>query len=614
MKDRTSRIEELRKNSLGLSKAELSLAMDNLPPSASDSEIFSTALAIRNNSPKNRASKPLPKPASQRNSPAGSSSVGTEPPNITKALENSTEVITKTTEVEEKLAEVIGELIGVVSKLTDNMKGAIDDIGKGFGKEISKAVSISPGFLSIKERIEGKISDMSEGMSLRGLLDSSGIAKKGGGGMIDTFLAKKEAKADFVKTQMEMGIGEKDPVLKDLSEKEQKKVLRERFEELNVEGKKLEKALSRKRELVKAGYSEEDIAKFRGGELNQTIESSTARIKELDPLRMGEDGGLNRPESDKIDEIEEQLELLKEIAKNTGSLAETKETQPQPSTIIGEPSVIEGQSPLTSMVEGGESTPGSNDASAAQIEIIRDQNAMIEEQTDLLKTIAENTAKDESDNVEPETDRKEGEIDLGFLAPLLAGLKSLKDIVTGLITSFGKFVLSLTLASAPLLAIAAIGAAIGGVISLMSKINADYSKRMDSQSPEWKTDKELPGVAGGAKVSQKSLESIEEQKRRNAEWQSLSQEERDRRIAEGNKEIAARRAEPEAITPKTADAEEAKRTELADQLAKKKESQIIDASTQYSSSSNIVNNFPQMKRVPQNEEPSLASLRKYALG
>ncbi len=329
--------------------------------------------------------------------------------------------------------------------------------------------------------------------SARGIL--SKVMTVQSGGMVDKMLGNREERDQYKKMRTAVeGKGDYD---KD-------------FKKMKKEQKVLAKTVAERNEMKAAGYSSEQIAASKAGAtINERIGASMEKLQGLVP-GFGEKMRENK------------LSIF-------GATADKSEARTR-----AEPKV---------------------QSSGEQIEALDDQNKMIEEQTDLLKEIRDNTATREKKEKTKKIEEKKEDFK-GLFDGIKEFLKSMPLLGT-ILTSLGSLITTIGAALIPLAAvvagIAAI-AAIGGVISLMTKINDDYSKRMESQSDEFKLNKESKyNKSTGGKMSQYSIESIEKNQKEAAEWKKLTPEQRAEKIAAGNAEIANRNkqipVEPVKVTP-----------------------------------------------------------------
>lgn len=263
---------------------------------------------------------------------------------VTKAVDKVSERLSDTGAVAKRLLQ-LGETIkssaGGKSLTPEQAKGVTDASMKN-----------QPYFKTMGDRIGGMKEGVKNFFTMRGFLDKTGIVTKGSGGMLDSAMARREAKKQYVNDRMKMEVGADRMV----DTKENRKAFAAQFERQQKTLGGMHKNEAEISRLQEMGYSDEDLAN--SGLLGKREKLAKQMMKD-DPR-------------------------ARRVAKE---LAPEDEKKPK----------IVGKSGATESTAGKSSSGvGAADLTEAEIE----NQKLVQQQIDLLTKIEENTA--------PKMDKKSG--------------------------------------------------------------------------------------------------------------------------------------------------------------------------------------------------------------
>lgn len=253
----------------------------------------------------------------------------------------------------EAIQDLDKSLNGNVRQLSAQLKKQNEAIQKQFRqmsgeqvKGITDKVMGRREFRTVKPRVEDLKEGIKDFFSMRGFLDKTGIVKRKSGGLVSEYLDRAEERKKYVNQRMKV-----DPTAKLHGEEKAREIFSRQFNEqqdVELEMRKNERAL---KELKDSGFTEEQIK--RSAEFKKAQELATKMAKADTRVR---------PEG---------FDVKKGMIRDDGVEAEE-----------------------TTKTKGGQVIPFKKkevDNSLGSEEAMIEQNKLVEEQSDILRKIEENT-------------------------------------------------------------------------------------------------------------------------------------------------------------------------------------------------------------------------------
>jgi len=361
---------------------------------------------------------------------AGGSGTGAGPLDAEKLAKDSLEVEKKSLTSTEILNKSILDLAKIIKE--QNKLGKVTE-------KADKTQFFGGGKGAVKERVE----NIKEFFTLRGFLDKTGIVEKGSkgfiGGIADKALERREAKQQYVKDMMKT-----DPTVRLMGADKAKEVFKERFDKSQEAGLKLQENEKELGRLKSVGLTKDQIKRSPEYKKKAELEATLAKV---DPRFRGEDIFADKKklvEKPTKGNKEKETNVIpfypQKQGNNEKKLVEkpTKDKKEKGTNII--PSFSQKKS--NDQVEGF--------VSEEEVENLR----MMDEQTNLLRKIEENTRGGGKKDDAKKEDKEEGGL-FDFLSPktimrfikriglsLIRGLGSLASMLGQGILAAGRFLLN----------------------------------------------------------------------------------------------------------------------------------------------------------------------------
>lgn len=369
----------------------------------------------------------------------------TSSPKVTKiasAAALNAEIVRKFNEEEtEKRVKAEEILTKAVNALAKTMKAQTDFLKRSpklpSDERIARAVGNASPYKTIGERLIGA----KGGFTARNIAGKIGLLKEGSGGFFDDILRRREEAQLAMKQQRAMEV-DKDETGKAMSDKELKaRILRSQKAASELSQARAEKdAYMKEGNFTKDQFEASDV----GRDINRRIVVGVNQVEAYNPAVAAQaERAKEKPELDevkskrskskststtidaeKLDDqtkiMVDQTEVLKEIRDNTDVLNQGLNIA---KPIVGDTDASTLEVDKSEAVKPSKST-------AAEAERLEDQTTIMEEQTDLLKEIRDNTGDkinsktQKAEAVKPESNK--------FLDGIGSGLKSLGAGLKGL--------------------------------------------------------------------------------------------------------------------------------------------------------------------------------------
>jgi hypothetical protein len=344
----------------------------------------------------------------------------------TKETINIDEDGDKTVEALEKIDKSINDMS---KKMNDTSKGGINsnvaklhaEIKKSAenAKEITATAMDRRQFRGIGDRVGGVKESVKDFFTMRGFLDKTGIVQRGTGGIISDTLDRREERQKYVEARLKM-----DPTARLHGEDKAKEIFSRQFDEQQKVQSSIRSNESKLSEYKELGFTEQQIARSPEFKQRNQLAADLAIVDSR-----------VRPQT-----VTEQTKAAKKsrIAADTDTT--TRTTKPQKVSEQQATAGAEASSSILSAVSnvipfpGNPKAAGGDKSNPTVISALNDeentleQSRKLDDQTELLKQIEENTrgaggAGKGSAKEEPKTDGGSGILGsiIGFLG---AGIKS----------------------------------------------------------------------------------------------------------------------------------------------------------------------------------------------
>lgn len=373
-------------------------------------------------------------------------------------------------ESNEKIVKADDKLIKSNDKLSDNVKKLAETIKKqqeAFKEKVKSVTETAQGrrqYKTIGDRIGDVKANVKDFFSVRGFLDKTGIAKRGSGGIMSEYLDRREDKQKYVKARSEIDqnnvvhakqntiIANKEgkytpeeiAVAKKERTAKQAKVYGKQFDEQQV----VQRSINKNESVIKGykdqGFKDIQIERSEAGksraplasalmEVDTRLKPDTVKSKLVEKVQ---------PEGKKSNIIARAEKVQPETKASKKSLAEKVQPEGKTSNIV--------QFPLQAMAKAtGKDKPAKSEEekiekstsqklldSANQSESDIEMNKKVDEQTNLLEIIAENTGGSKKDKPKAE----KSDMGLGLIGTLLAGaIGTLIGVITAQVNAIKLF-------------------------------------------------------------------------------------------------------------------------------------------------------------------------------
>ena len=265
--------------------------------------------------------------------------------NIQKHQDDQLKKLNKTVEqgLINKGAEGVNSNIIKLFKEVKKQTESIRQLSHSESKDITDKAMGRTVYKTISDRARNKVESLKDFFTARGFLDKSGLVKRGTGGILDTALARREERQEYVKARLDT----KDPTVNLYGRKGAAKIFGEQFDKQQVVQREMVKNEAKIKKLQDLGFTEKQIQRSdafkQRGVLATNLASIDTRVRpenfkpkfggivdpstQLVPSRkinqdLTGDNTSEEAANEQQRRFEEQTDILKQIEENTASLRE----------------------------------------------------------------------------------------------------------------------------------------------------------------------------------------------------------------------------------------------------------------------------------------------------
>lgn len=285
-----------------------------------------------------------------------------------------------------------------VIKLFSEIKKSADltkrPITSAEAKGITSDVMGRRHYKTFGERVTGVKENVKDFFTMRGFLDKTGIVKRGTGGMFSDALDRREAKQQYVQSRLKM-----DPTARLHGTEKASQIFAKQFDEQQRVERDIRVNESKLSKYKKQGFTEEQIKRSEEFKKREVLATEMAKV---DPRVRPE--GFD-PKTGKVKVKPESATKQADVAKksviqaDTDTVTRKAKAEPKTAKVQKATSGASASSSILSAVSNvipfpGASTKEDKPSIAAALgneEATLEQNKKVDEQTELLKKIEENT-------------------------------------------------------------------------------------------------------------------------------------------------------------------------------------------------------------------------------